>query len=106
MICEDCVHHDLCFDNGTLFINFTTTGRKAENVETNCPFKNFKNKADFVEVKHGEWEKAQFVQRSGFRTVRDYICSICGKVYAIEQPCNLMNYCPHCGAKMDGRSDT
>lgn len=50
MICEDCVHHDLCFDNGTLFINFTTTGRKAENVETNCPFKNFKNKSEFVEV--------------------------------------------------------
>lgn len=50
MICEDCVHHDLCFDNGTLFINFTTTGRKAENVETNCPFKNFKNKSEFAEV--------------------------------------------------------
>lgn len=58
--------------------------------------------ADVVKVKHGEWEKAQFVQRSGFRTVRDFICGICGKVYAIEQPCNLMNYCPYCGAKMDG----
>ena len=50
MTCKDCIHHDLCFDNGTLFIRFTAIGRKAENVETNCPFKNFKNKADFVEV--------------------------------------------------------
>lgn len=58
--------------------------------------------ADVVEVKHGEWEKPQFIGRSGFREVRDFICSICGKEYAVEQPCNLMNYCPYCGAKMDG----
>ena len=50
MTCKDCVHEMLCLDNGTLFTRFTMTGQKAENVETNCPFKNFKNKADFVEV--------------------------------------------------------
>ncbi len=76
MTCEDCVHHDLCFDNGTLFTNFTTTGRKAENVETNCPFKNFKNKADFVEVvrckdcKH--WKKYENTAGAGNCKKREF----------------------------------
>ena len=48
--CKDCMHHNLCFENGTLFIHFTAKGITDENVETNCPFKTFKNKADFVEV--------------------------------------------------------
>lgn len=61
--------------------------------------------ADVVEVRHGKWKKPQFVGRSGFREVRDFICGICGKEYAVEQPCNLMNYCPNCGARMDGDED-
>ena len=58
--------------------------------------------ADVVEVKHGLWYKPQFVRRSGFRTVRDFLCNVCEKEYSVEQPSNLMNYCPYCGAKMDG----
>ena len=49
MTCKDCVHHDLCFDNGTLFLRYAK-GIDKENAETKCPFDNFKNKADFVEV--------------------------------------------------------
>lgn len=49
MTCKDCIHHDLCFDNGTLFINYAK-GKEKENAEIYCPFKKFKNKADFVEV--------------------------------------------------------
>ena len=102
--CKDCLHFEVC-DSGRHIGEYEIDdGVYSDGVENQCLA--FKNKADFVEVKHGEWVKAQFVQRSGFRTVRDYICSICGKVYAIEQPCNLMNYCPYCGAKMDGRRDT
>ena len=58
--------------------------------------------ADVAEVKHGEWRKSQFVAHRGFYEVREFICSVCNKIYEVKQPCNLMNYCPHCGAKMDG----
>ena len=49
MTCKDCIHYDLCFDNGTLFLRYAK-GIDMENAETKCPFKAFKNKADFVEV--------------------------------------------------------
>ena len=54
---------------------------------------------DAVEVVHGRW----IVEVDGnFRNVK---CSTCGKDYACHtgmlQLQNL-NYCPHCGAKMDG----
>ena len=49
MTCKDCIHNDLCFDNGTHFIRYVK-GEDKENAETKCPFKHFKNKADFVEV--------------------------------------------------------
>lgn len=60
MTCEDCIHKDLCFDNGTLFIRYVK-GEDKENAETKCPFKAFKNKADFVEIellKDWLWEIA------------------------------------------------
>lgn len=49
MTCKDCIHHDLCFDNGTLFINYAK-GKEKENAEIYCPFKKFKNTADVEEV--------------------------------------------------------
>ena len=57
------------------------------------------NFADAVEVVHGRW----IVEVDGnFRNVK---CSACGKDYACHtgmlQLQNL-NYCPNCGAKMDG----
>ena len=53
--------------------------------EKECICSEFKNKADFVEVKHGEWIGLE--------------CSVCGHfaTYAKDY-----NYCPHCGAKMKG----
>ena len=41
--------------------------------------------ADVVEVKHGYWNY-------------DGSCGVCKK----QILSNYMNYCPHCGAKMDG----
>lgn len=57
---------------------------------------------DIAEVKHGEWIKPQFVGRRGFYGLKDCACGICKKEYAIEESCNLLNYCPNCGGKMDG----
>lgn len=52
--------------------------------------------ADVVEVRHGRLEKKQYAI--------NWSCSLCG-----NEPfhCHLehMNYCPNCGARMDGDGD-
>lgn len=86
MTCKDCIHHDLCFDNGTLFLNYAK-GKVKENAEIYCPFKHFKNKADYEEVKHGRWKGAG---------LGDYECTACWEVYSGG---NRFKRCPNCGAK-------
>ena len=52
--------------------------------------------ADVVEVKHGEW----------LYNVKYYSCSICaGKRFNLLLGTDA-EFCPHCGAKMDGESVT
>ena len=54
------------------------------------------NAADVAEVKHGRWERRPLeeVSLNGLF----YKCSLCGKTTRYD----LWNYCPNCGAKMDG----
>lgn len=87
--CKDCVHCDVCD------MPIITDGRKNA---SNC--KKFKNKADFVEVKHG-YNAGEFNM---------FKCSVCG--YGVDDICEeddtnypvwSFNYCPRCGAKMDGK---
>ncbi len=47
--------------------------------------------ADVVEVVHGEWDS-----NGDF-----YNCSVCNNYAGYDY-----DYCPYCGAKMDGRRDT
>ena len=58
---------------------------------------------DAVTVRHGRWE-----------TVEDwdgderYKCSVCGDEWFLEvgnPEFNNMNYCPKCGARMDGKGN-
>ena len=53
-----------------------------------------------AEIIHGEW-----VGRRGSGGYDDYYCSVCG-VYeeGTSNPKYLGNYCPNCGARMDGGS--
>ena len=51
-------------------------------------------KVDAVEVVHGRWEDDSYDPR--------YICSECGAWLLVEDATARMNYCPNCGAKMDG----
>lgn len=55
---------------------------------------------DAVPVRHGRWVKSgqSFVYPHKFR---NYSCSVCG--YDIEK--TKYNYCPNCGARMDGGVD-
>lgn len=52
---------------------------------------------DAVEVVHGVW----IDMREAYNDVPNVKCSICGRVwFGLET-----DYCPNCGAKMDGASD-
>lgn len=52
--------------------------------------------SDVQEVKHGQWEEERLVSGE-----IKYTCSKCGQVFQGESL--DFNYCPNCGAKMDGK---
>lgn len=55
--------------------------------------------ADFAEVKHGHW-----IKRDGYDGDTYYDCSVCGESWTTIEGDpwgNGMNYCPHCGTRMD-----
>lgn len=90
--CKDCIHYDLCLEIGD-----EAAKELPEGAEKEC--KCFKNKDDFVEVKHGIWTLA----RSG----RKVVCSCCETPAPFKKKETYhalwsSEYCPHCGAKMDG----
>lgn len=49
--------------------------------------------ADVVPLKHGEWKRCY----DGFHDILEIVCSSCGRTGATH-----FQYCPMCGAKMDG----
>ena len=54
--------------------------------------------ADVAPVRHGRWLQKK---HKIFGNAYDYVCSECGCDYALAE----YNYCPNCGAKMDGVDD-
>ncbi len=56
--------------------------------------------ADVAEVVHGRWIKDDFLSDDVNNAEK---CSQCGEL--IGWFGNLPNYCPNCGAKMDGGND-
>lgn len=48
--------------------------------------------ADVQEVRHGQWEDAN----------ETFECSICGYSFENEGYMHFFNFCPNCGARMDG----
>lgn len=64
---------------------------------------------DAVEVKHGRWREKILV--GGFAEEWGYVCSECGCTVSDRSNLGIgryasknqrLNYCPNCGAKMDG----
>ena len=78
--CKDCIYRAMCYKHEHY-------GKEDEE-----PCEMFKNKADFVEVKHGEW----------IYDVKYYSCSICAGIRFNLLLGTDAEYCPYCGAKMDG----
>jgi hypothetical protein len=101
--CKDCLHHNLCDSNECLLvvtdiIDDSINNIYLDNVQNRCG--HFKNKTNFVEVKHGYW-KDKFNRN---RMATQSFCSVCGKhsgIGGIESNRHKL-YCPNCGAKMDG----
>lgn len=89
--CNDCVHHDICS-------LWSTTDLIQDEAQKYCNG-NFKNKADVVEAEHGYWKEVNQIGR-GSRHIQYTTkqCSVCGYWNGRKKT----NYCPECGAKMDG----
>ena len=86
MTCKDCLYYQVCP------LGLAVKGSTG-------PCLKFKNKADFAEVKHGEWltDYETFVdewERESEPIQTGWVCSLCGR-----QEFNRKPYC-HCGAKM------
>lgn len=59
--------------------------------------------ADVVEVRHGRFIGTEYDgYADGNPVYYEWICSQCACVFEDDEP--KMNYCPNCGAKMDGKS--
>lgn len=124
MTCKDCINHDKCEKQHKLMLTIDDICELVyqHGVEKSCPHfikadkvcKDcinydeclackvnakecllFKNKADFVEVKHGKW-----ITRKSIHNEEFYVCSICGTAND-----DIWRYCPNCGAKMDGGAE-
>lgn len=95
MTCKDCVHYAVC--------------KFVEPYHLDVKCNHFKNKADFVEVKHGEWEMVdvegywvQHIEES-LKTRKPTktklpVCSCCKKRFGTAVL--GYSYCPNCGADM------
>ena len=91
--CEKCIHYELCKSRMECAPDDTFSFFP---YNEDCP--HFKNKSDYAEVKHGGWTKTGDRKLDILYAGRK--CSECGYVYCGD----LTNYCPNCGAKMDGGS--
>jgi hypothetical protein len=91
--CKDCIHYDVCQFHITEEVpNFTVM---------ECPH-GFKNKADYVQIRHGKWVLG-YVE-PGYCTPggnQPWVCSECGCVQSWRLDPPTENYCSDCGAKMD-----
>lgn len=68
--------------------------------------------ADVQEVKHGHWIDKGVLEnypRPGINVYHLLCCSECGALHRVRPYCEggwiNANYCPNCGAKMDGDKD-
>nr|DAF99036.1 MAG TPA: zinc-ribbon domain protein [Siphoviridae sp. ctDmR33] len=86
-----------CEDNvlGAVFLDGMTTIKELIKYTDDLPA------ADVTPVKHGTWEKTN---TDGFLR-----CSVCHDCYIeeiwLDGEKERWNFCPHCGAKMDGGDD-
>lgn len=87
MTCKECIHDGVCHLQEML------TGLELEKYIRELGCEDYISNTDFVQVKHGEWEK--------FEIPHMMRCSECG-VSDLDIHRTKFAFCPYCGAKMDG----
>ena len=88
---------DAIFPNGVFYVNGSnpmTSLDELINRINNAPT------VDAVEVVHGRW----IIGTGENALMRGYrMCSVCGEIIKTQYSLyGMLNYCPNCGAKMDG----
>ena len=95
MTCKECYHNEVCEAlyelNGVPRI-----------FARQCAY--FRNTADVVEVRYGEWYTTRYATLSGGLNWYSHSCSACDYTYKTVVPIGY-DYCPNCGAKMDGERE-
>ena len=78
MTCKDCIHWDACKN----LLEKIAPAYKGKNLVFSFACNHFKNKADYVKVKHGEWiADEKYRRRVGSVKIIKHItykCSLCG----------------------------
>ena len=97
------VVYSACYGDNSLYTRpvsewFDVMGQK-ENGEPLYRFE--KIKYEVAEVRHGTWGGAQIIGYDGIYPAYGRLCSECGYMTELYKP----NYCPNCGAKMDGEKE-
>ena len=70
-------------------------------MEAFCKYLQSRPTIDAEPVRHGRWGETQVIGYDGIHPVYGKPCSKCGYETELYKP----NYCPNCGAKMDGGKD-
>ncbi len=90
MTCENCLHYGVCTElekNGISRVHPSQCG---------C----FENRENWQAIRHAYWQRQPDKDPEA-------VCSACGReaVYQIiDNKWAFENFCPHCGAKMEGES--
>ena len=87
--CKNCLHNNACVDM-LQALGFTVDG-DGYLADKRCRI--FKDKNEYSRVVHAKWER-----KPG--TKHEWWCPACKRVFPYSYTSH--NYCPNCGAKMDG----
>lgn len=99
-ICIDCIHRDVCRNAYTIKVELPNV--------CGC----FRNRADYHEIRHGEWKRnernipkmREFHEKGIALSMNEksifYTCTCCGSWGSLSD-----RYCSYCGAKMRGVED-
>lgn len=91
---------DIPFADGSVNTIYFNSKRNAENVKRIIKIDgsnpNEATVCDMQKIKHSKWEEI----RDAYGQLEGWIHTECGREVKIKE-----NYCPYCGAKMDGKEE-
>ena len=85
---NDCIHYDVCIQKIDMAASIAKTG---------LPCSDFIDKKVFSDILHRKDDAKPNVRAEWNETPTQFKCSVCGTTQLLKS-----NYCPHCGADMQG----